>query len=76
MLVFFTVVEWRNIHFWKVVQQHGLLVDQQNTRGWRHGRQGKQARWENQLAKVYGEDWLKVAAEDREGWKRLKGKFA
>jgi len=61
---------WKSQAWWEWQQALMTTVDAQNELRWRHGRPGRQVRWENPLCKVFGNKWMQLAISS--GWQDRK----
>lgn len=62
-----SVLQWRNLAWWRALQVVGEADDPRNRTGWRHLRPGGHLAWEQSLATACGLDWY-VQPVHRSGW--------
>ena len=67
------VLRWRNLEWWRSVQQSMERADPGNVFKWRHNRPGCFPRWEESLER-FDSNWLHLA-QDRDAWRSLRGAF-
>ena len=67
------VLRWRNLEWWRSVQDTMERADPGNVSKWRHNRPGRFPRWEEPLER-FDTNWFHLA-QDRDTWRSLRGAF-